>query len=308
MCRMKFKWLLVAVVLGLVGSGLAGAQEVTAEKTFDWNGAKELEGGIRHAQLTPTEPRKMVVNCLRIDSTTPGIKFHTTKRLAEWESGKTETRRQTVRNFLQSSRADGIPISVAINADAFSLTTAYNREDPCDLRGLAVTDGVVVSQPTSTPSLIVAKDEKLRIETLAPDADLSGIEDAVSGFGLCLDRGRVLESEPDLHPRTGFGLSADNRYLFLITIDGRQPASKGATTEDLGKIMKQFGADIAINMDGGGSTTLVWWDPHSAGDDHCRLLNVPVGNGEAFKDGEGTPFVPTERANGNNFGVYFQSR
>ncbi|MEQ1903364.1 MAG: phosphodiester glycosidase family protein [Pirellulaceae bacterium] len=303
---MKFKLFWLTFVLGL--TGLVGAQEVTKEKPFDWSSAKELEPGILHAQQTLTEPRKMVVNCLRIDSTTPGIKFHTTKRLAEWENGKTETRRQTVRKFVETARAEGIPIVVAVNADAFSLKTAYNREDPCDLSGLAVTDGVVVSQPASTPSLIVAKDGKLRIATLAADADLSSIEDAVSGFGLCLDHGKVLESGPDLHPRTGFGLSADQHYLFLVTIDGRQPASAGATTQDLGRIMQNFGADTAINMDGGGSTTLVWWDSSAAEDKHCRLLNVPVGNGQKYKEGQKTPFAPSERTNGNNFGVYFQVR
>jgi Phosphodiester glycosidase len=296
---------LVAGVFWLGCRGSGWAQDDANEKSFDWSGAKELELGILHVRQTLTEPRKMVVNCLRVDATTPGIRFHTTKRMAEWENGKTETKRQTVRNFVKTSRASGIPIVVAVNADAFSLKTACDREDPCDLPGLAVTGGEVVSHPASTPSLIIAKDGTLRIETVAADADLSGIEDAVSGFGLCLDRGEILTSGPDLHPRTGFGLSADKQYLFPVTIDGRPPASFGATTEELGKIMKQFGADTAINMDGGGSTTLVCWDPQSAGDDHCRLLNVPTGNGNELKLGDGNP---TERANGNNFGVYFQSR
>lgn len=305
MCTGNFK--LLWLVLGW--TGLVAMQAVAQEKPFDWSNAKELERGILFAQQTLTEPqKKMVVNCLRIDSTTPGIKFHTTKRLAEWENGKTETRRQTVRKFVETARAEGIPIAVAINADAFSLKTAYNHEDPCDLQGLAVSDGVVVSLPASTPSLIVAKDGKLRIDTLAADADLSNIEDAVSGFGLCLDRGKVLESGPDLHPRTGFGLSADQRYLFLVTIDGRQPASAGATTQDLGRIMQTFGADTAINMDGGGSTTLVWWDSAAGEEKQCRLLNIPVGNGQAYKDDPLIPFTPTERTNGNNFGVYFQAR
>ncbi|MAP92752.1 hypothetical protein CMK15_14515, partial [Candidatus Poribacteria bacterium] len=93
--------------------------------------------------------------------------------------------------------------------------------------------------------------------------------------------------------------------LFL-TIDGRQNNSYGATVSDVGSILKMFGAYNGINMDGGGSTTMAWWDLSMPSLDKCRLLNRPVGNGDDYRDEKSVlDFVPTERANGNNLGVYF---
>ena len=47
----------------------------------------------------------------------------------------------------------------------------------------------------------------------------------------------------------------------VIVADGRQPGySVGANLHDLVAFLKEAGASDAMNMDGGGSTTLVYWD------------------------------------------------
>ncbi len=279
------------------------AADTLEQLSADWSQARQLYPGIEHQRWELKDPRPLVVNCLRVDPKTSGLKFHTTGRIEGWENGVVETRRQTVRDYLRSEREKGIPLVVAMNADAFTLKTAYDREDPCDLLGLAIAGGTVVSSPTGSPSLVVRQSGELRIEALPKEADLEGIEVAVSGFGLCLRDGQPLPSGDDLHPRTGLGLSKQGDYLFLVTIDGRQPASHGATTAELGAILAQVGAFIAINMDGGGSTTLAWWNPKGRGD-ACELLNQPVGNGQAWSPAaKPEMFRISERTNGNNFGI-----
>jgi hypothetical protein len=274
------------------------------ELTADWSESRKLYPGIELQRWELAQPRSLVVNCLRIDPRTPGLKFHTTPRMAGWENGATETRRQSVRDFLREMRDKDIPLVVAINADAFSLRTAFDREDPCDLSGLAVADGTAVSLPSGSPSLILRKDGSLQMEALAADAKLDQIELAVSGFAFCLQAGKAVPSGDDLHPRTGFGLSEKGDYLFLMTIDGRQPASAGATTEELGSLLGKLGAEVAINMDGGGSTTLAWWNPSATAADACELLNRPVGNGRSWPaQADPTTFRISERTNGNNFGI-----
>src|SRR6185436_20417381 len=63
------------------------------------------------------------------------------------------------------------------------------------------------------------------------------------------------------NPRTAFGISEDRRYLFLMTIDGRQPGySEGAYDYETAGWMLILGAYDAINMDGGGSTTMAVQD------------------------------------------------
>jgi hypothetical protein len=61
----------------------------------------------------------------------------------------------------------------------------------------------------------------------------------------------------DLHPRTAIGSLADGRAL-LLTADGRRaPERVGLTLDELARVMIELGAREAINLDGGGSTTMV---------------------------------------------------
>jgi hypothetical protein len=59
------------------------------------------------------------------------------------------------------------------------------------------------------------------------------------------------------HPRTAVGMRDDGK-LVLVTVDGRQPRkSVGLTLEELAQLMIELGCREALNLDGGGSTTLV---------------------------------------------------
>ncbi len=57
------------------------------------------------------------------------------------------------------------------------------------------------------------------------------------------------------HPRTAIGKSSTGDIL-LVAVDGRQEMSDGATLEEMAILMQRLGCDEAINLDGGGSTTI----------------------------------------------------
>jgi hypothetical protein len=58
------------------------------------------------------------------------------------------------------------------------------------------------------------------------------------------------------HPRTGIGVTARGEVL-LVTVDGRQPKrSVGMTLGGFARLFRRLGATDAINLDGGGSTTM----------------------------------------------------
>jgi hypothetical protein len=101
---------------------------------------------------------------------------------------------------------------------------------------------------------------------------------AVSGNAMVLKNGEAIAAEKSAvrHPRSAVGLSKDGKTLILVAIDGRQATlafdfgervepgeekyngySRGATYNELGTLMKSFGAANAVNLDGGGSTALV---------------------------------------------------
>jgi exopolysaccharide biosynthesis protein len=74
------------------------------------------------------------------------------------------------------------------------------------------------------------------------------------------------------HPRTAVGIAAGGRRVLLVAVDGRQrPWSDGMTLRELADLFLALGAPTAINLDGGGSTTLVVREPSGA----LRIANRP---------------------------------
>jgi len=59
------------------------------------------------------------------------------------------------------------------------------------------------------------------------------------------------------HPRTAVGFSKDSTKIYFITVDGRQASSVGMTLDELANFMLTLGVWNGVNLDGGGSTTMV---------------------------------------------------
>jgi hypothetical protein len=83
------------------------------------------------------------------------------------------------------------------------------------------------------------------------------IYSAIGGNQRILTNGVFTGDWPERHPRTGVGIDYHSNHLYLITVDGRQETSKGMTLRELSDLMLSYGIDDAINLDGGGSSTMV---------------------------------------------------
>lgn len=60
------------------------------------------------------------------------------------------------------------------------------------------------------------------------------------------------------HPRTAVGFSADSTKVYFLVVDGRQPGlSDGMSCAELADYMISIGCYHAVNLDGGGSSTMV---------------------------------------------------
>ncbi|MFD0599088.1 phosphodiester glycosidase family protein [Catellatospora coxensis] len=94
------------------------------------------------------------------------------------------------------------------------------------------------------------------------------------------------------NPRTAVGFSADGLKMWLVVVDGRSTASVGMTYVELANYMKSLGADDAINLDGGGSSTLVARMP---GATSVSVRNTPS-DGAQRPVPNGIGFVSTAQA------------
>ncbi|HHV28817.1 phosphodiester glycosidase family protein [Acetivibrio mesophilus] len=106
--------------------------------------------------------------------------------------------------------------------------------------------------------------------------DWENIEMAVTGSAILVKDGQIPEKFSyeisGVHPRTAAGSSKSGKELLLVTVDGRQAASKGMTQRELANLMLSLGAYNAINLDGGGSTSMVSRIPAT---NNLKVVNTP---------------------------------
>ena len=273
----------VGVIAGTLAIGLiadAGAAEITQ------SGFSPVYIGIDYETATipsnpsatgaPTTSRAYIT---RIDLRAPGIGLITTPH-----SGPLNTTSETISQF-----AIDTGVRIAINANFFAPCCDAFAE-PKTVIGLLVSQGQVVSPPTSDPLqseavLAITRDNEAVIAE-APEVDLNKVYTAVAGSAIIVKDGvDVSASSPnegdpaDPNPRTLVGLSHHGRFLYLVAIDGRVAGySLGTTNAQSAALMLALGCDSALNLDGGGSTEMVRADIPGK----PYIVNNPSGGAERF--------------------------
>ena len=142
------------------------------------------------------------------------------------------------------------------------------------------------------PTLFISRNNRARF-----NEPIGGIYNAISGQLMLLAGGNLLpevSAAPganDPQPRTAVGLDKNSRRLIIVVVDGRQPGySEGATLVELAELLSAKGAFYAMNLDGGGSTTMAVEGRNGK----SRVLNSPIDQ-----------HIPgRERAVGNHLGIY----
>ncbi len=197
--------------------------------------------GVRLLKRTTSEPLRIFA--VEADLCTPGARFRATT------SG--ERADQT------SDFAESVDAVAAVNGDFFSY-------EDYDTSGLAVGDGVAWSSDNTSEGFIVGGRDHAWISPPSEDWSTlaSWMHEAVGGRPQLVIEG-VAQSgftDPshcsDLHPRTAVGLSRDRQTLYMVVVDGRSSQSDGIDCDDLADLMVDLGAETALNLDGGGSSTL----------------------------------------------------
>lgn len=85
---------------------------------------------------------------------------------------------------------------------------------------------------------------------------------AISGSHFLVDDGVIKANNDTIQaPRTAVGIDRDTGEVLILVVDGRQKSSRGYTMMELADLMIDLGADEALNLDGGGSSTLVATSP-----------------------------------------------
>ena len=100
----------------------------------------------------------------------------------------------------------------------------------------------------------------------------------------------VPQGDTSVAPRTAIGFKDGGKTMFLLITDGRQSQVVGTTLAQTAQMLLDLGADTGLNLDGGGSTTLV---ARPLGGDSATLRNTPSdGHERADPTGIGLFVVP----------------
>jgi hypothetical protein len=120
--------------------------------------------------------------------------------------------------------------------------------------GWAMSDGRLWS---AAPAASLVVDASGHVHIGRYDRIPADARQIVSGSGLLVAGGRNIAAGADRAPRTAVGLDRAGQTLILVVIDGRRPDySVGETLPQLGDEMIRLGGSDALNLDGGGSSTL----------------------------------------------------
>jgi len=243
--------------------------------------------GIEYILDIRSSPRPIVIHVVKVDLSFASIRPFVTPGNPDEEF---PLNARTTSQFL-----DDFGVQVAINGDGF--TPWHSRTifdyyphtgDPVAPIGLAASDGVLYSQATDNePTLFLGINNKVGINNQP-----GRLIHAISGNELVVRNGQsIAGSGGSPQPRTAVALNRATGYLILVVVDGRQPEySEGVTLEELAEIIIFHGGHNAINLDGGGSSTLVIEGPLG----NARVLNSPINNS-----------IPgRERPVGNHLGIF----
>lgn len=266
---------LIAILVVLFTSIPSEARQLSDEeiKLLDWQ-IERLDTGIYWKQYLGDDlfDSKQSINLVEIylDSTDAEL------QISYEQNGHVKT----------SDFAKNVNALVAINGSFFNTETGGTVTflkvqdsvivDGASGRNLYTENGGIAWNNSNSPKIIPRPENGWAI------SDLENV--IASGPLLVLDKTiRSFNNDPfnqNRHPRTAVATTTDNR-LFLLTVDGRSFQSYGMTIPELAEFLLSAGAADALNLDGGGSTTMWIQDKTETG-----VVNYPSDNLEFDHNGE----------------------
>ncbi len=235
---------------------------------------RRLFRGVTYTREVRASPGPVVFHTVIVEIGAPGVSFFVTPGDG---ARRLPIDARTTTGFLREFH-----VQVAMNGDFFSPWYSNNAldfyphiGDPVEVEGYAASGGAVYSRNTSRTCRTLRFSRDHRASMTLP---LEEANHAISGEALVED-GKAVPLAGSIHdperplPRSAVGLDREEKRLFLLVVDGRQPNySEGVGLAELAEFALRSGAWTAINLDGGGSTSLV----AESGPGEAIQLNSPA--------------------------------
>jgi hypothetical protein len=250
--------LLLLLAAGTLGGGVGGYWLWFTHRGPPHATREPWFAGVEYTRLVRQHPRPLVAHLVRVDLAEPGIDLLVTPGQPS-EAG--DVLADTTSGF-----AARHGVQVAINAHFFFPFHANSPLDyqprvgePVRVVGRAASRGVAYGKDApGTVTVYLSRERRVSFEP--PRGE---VWQALSGLGYVVREGAPV-AHPEQgasdrpYPRTALAVDATGRYLLLLVVDGKQRRySEGATLAEVADLLLAQGAHTGIQLDGGGSATLV---------------------------------------------------
>jgi exopolysaccharide biosynthesis protein len=176
-----------------------------------------------------------------------------------------------------SSIAESVNAILAVNGDFYG-----SRQSGYVIRGGTLYRS---AENSEAEDLVIYGDGSFEIiresEVSAGDLVAGGARDVLSFGPALIENGEIAVTPDDevgrakaSNPRTAIAVIDDLHYLFVVS-DGRTAESEGLSLYELAAFLRSRGVRTAYNLDGGGSSTMVF---------NGRVVNNPTSGGKGTKE------------------------
>ena len=192
--------------------------------------------------------------------------------------------------FAQNAYGTNVTAKTSVTAADNNAILAVNGDYyGANSTGYVIRNGVVyrdtVREDSSNGDLAIYKDGSFKViyedqisaEQLVNDGvvNLLAFGPALVENGeIAVDTNTEVGQAKASNPRTAIGIIDENHYIIVVS-DGRTSESEGLSLYQLAEVMKSYGAKIAYNLDGGGSSTLYF---------NGQVINKPTTGGNKISE------------------------
>ena len=260
----------VCVVVQLVWVASGDRSEVVGER---------LAEGVVYDRIIWSEPRPVVIHVATVDLNVEGVEIEIG---ADYRDDGQVLARSTSAYVRDSGVTLGVNGGFFYPFEEYPPWSAYpNTGEPVTVLGHVAIDGVVYGSAWEPATFSLIEDGPGRPPRIEVGELADGADQAISGATVLVADGVVGDVE-HVGERPGAGaayartvIAADETrgVVFLVVVDGKQPGYSGGLTlsETARFLVEELGATHAVELDGGGSSTMV-----AADDGGTRRLSRPI--------------------------------
>ena len=175
-----------------------------------------------------------------------------------------------------SDIADSVDALLAINGDFYGARNS----------GYVIRNGVLYRSTSSgAEDLVIYEDgsfaiideDEVTAEQLLADGAVQVLSfgpDLIEDGEIAVTKSEEVGKAMASNPRTAIGICGDGHYVFVVS-DGRTDESEGLSLYELAEFLQELGVETAYNLDGGGSSTMVY---------QGEVVNNPTTSGNSIKE------------------------